>query len=58
MENYSKDKKIENMKQYLEKIKSLPPEERKVEAKKSLFESGVADENGKIKEQIVTEAHY
>ncbi|MCI9044448.1 MAG: hypothetical protein HFJ96_03415 [Peptococcaceae bacterium] len=45
---------INGMKSYIKELKALPPEKAKQEAEKALFRTGVTDENGKVKENIVS----
>lgn len=45
---------LEEMDRYIEQLKSRPPQVAKKEAREALYRTGVIDQNGKLKENIVS----
>lgn len=45
---------IEGMRAYIRRLKALPAEEAKMEAEAALLRTGVIDNNGNLKENIVS----
>lgn len=49
--NYDMNLYIRKIRDYIEKFKSLPPEEARILAMKNLIESGIIDESGNLTER-------
>ena len=45
----------EELERHLAELKALPREQAIEEAREALYETGVTDEDGKVKERIVTQ---
>ena len=52
------DSFAEFVKHYIAELNALPPEEARRISKENLIRTGVLDENGNVKENIVTEDFF